>query len=180
MKEVSRIVSPCLIAVRALSLADQSGSASGNYVQLDRDWNLIPAIYDPLRNQPLLITQNSPIPGDLAKIDRLLSKRLKLLRIYIRSKSSHEMKFSFHSHSFLKFSMNRLTDLDFQCILSSSDKLIRNPRSGLRSLNSKTLLDSFSSVATRRYDYTPWRGEILVVRFSTDLQVAPKGTGRTG
>lgn len=76
--------------------------------------------------------------------------------------------------------MNRLTDLDFQCILSSSDKLIRNPRSGLRSLNSKTLLDSFSSVATRRYDYTPWRGEILVVRFSTDLQVAPKGTGRTG
>lgn len=33
---------------------------------------------------------------------------------------------------------------------------------------------------TRRYDYTPWRGEILVVRFSTDLQVAPKGTGRTG
>lgn len=33
---------------------------------------------------------------------------------------------------------------------------------------------------TRRYNYPSWRGEILVARFSTDLQVAPKGTGRTG
>lgn len=38
----------------------------------------------------------------------------------------------------------------------------------------------FTSVATRRYNYPSWRGEILVARFSTDLQVAPKGTGRTG